>query len=75
MTKTTKTFTFGDRNGNEINVTARGRKQIARAQEIYDAANDEGTIQSSAARELFALPEHHTTMSLERAFSIAGITA
>lgn len=68
----TKTFTFGDETRNEVHIVAVGAKRIARAQEIYDAANDEGTIQASAARDLFSSPENHTTMSLTRAFGIAG---
>jgi secreted trypsin-like serine protease len=69
---TTQKFTFGDEAQNEVSITASGHKQIARAQEIYDAANDEGTIQASKARDLFADPRNHTTMSLERAFDLAG---
>lgn len=67
-----KTFTFGDKNQNEVSVTATGAERIARAQEIYDAADDAGTIQAGAARELFSSPENHTTMSLYSAFQIAG---
>jgi hypothetical protein len=68
----TQTFTFGDENHNEVSVKTAGAKQIKRAQEIYDAANDEGTIQAGDARHLFPDPRNHTTMSLARAFAIAG---
>jgi hypothetical protein len=71
----TQTFTFGDEKQNEVSITAKGAKQIRRAQEIWDAANDEGTIQSGAARGLFSDPRNHTTMSLARAFDIAGFTS
>lgn len=47
-----------------------GKKR--RFNEIYKAANEEGTIQAGDARKLFARPEHHTTMSLARALRIAG---
>lgn len=70
--KTTKTFTFGDARRNEVSVPAVGADRIARAQEIYDAASDEGTIQAAEARELFSSPENHTTMSLAAAFALAG---
>jgi major membrane immunogen (membrane-anchored lipoprotein) len=71
MSAKSKTFVFGDENGNEVSVTAKVGK-IRRAQAIYDAANDEGTIQASDARDLFSRPENHSTMSLSRAFSLAG---
>jgi len=47
-----------------------GKKR--RYNEIYKAANDEGTIQAWDARKLFSRPEHHTTMNLFRALRIAG---
>lgn len=71
-TTTIQKFTFGDESQNEVSVTAKGAKQIKRAQEIYDAANDEGTIQAGAARDLFSDPRNHTTMSLVRALGLAG---
>lgn len=67
----TKTFTFGDEHQNEVSVKALGARNIARAQKIYNAANDEGTIQAGDARGLFSKPENHTTMSLAAAFAIA----
>jgi hypothetical protein len=47
-----------------------GRKRRYKA--IFDAANDEGTIQARDARELFDEPLHHTTMSLACALRLAG---
>jgi len=47
-----------------------GKKR--RYNEICKAANDEGTIQAWDARELFAKPENHTTMSLAQALRLAG---
>ena len=66
----TTTDTIGSE-GTEFLVTIpRGRKR--RFAEILRAANDEGTIQAGAARELFSSPENHTTMSLARALRLAG---
>jgi hypothetical protein len=66
----TTTDTIGSE-GTEFRVTIpAGRKR--RYTEICKAANDEGTIQARDARELFAKPENHTTMSLARALGLAG---
>jgi hypothetical protein len=67
---TTTTDTIGSE-GTEFRVTIPAGKK-RRYNAILKAANEEGTIQAGAARELFARPEHHTTMSLARALRIAG---
>ncbi len=67
-----QTFEFGDSAGQECTVKATGRKQIAKARKIWDAADDEGTIQAPEARRIFGRPEHHTTMNLATAFALAG---
>lgn len=51
-------------------IIPRGMKK--RYNEIVEAANDEGTIQAWDARDLFADPRHHTTMSVGRALGLAG---
>ena len=67
--KTTK-VTIGSE-GIELSVTIpHGKKR--RYNEIVNAADDEGTIQAGDARDLFARPENHTTMSLYRALTLAG---
>lgn len=71
-TKTTTTENIGSQ-GIEYTVTIPvGKKR--RYNEIISAANDEGTIQSWDARELFLKPENHTTMSIYRALVIAGFS-
>lgn len=68
----TKTLTFGDGYGREVSVKAVGHEQIDEAQAIWDAADDEGTIQAWDARNLFFDPRHHTTMTLAMAFRLSG---
>ena len=68
----TQSDTIGSE-GTEYRVTIPAGKK-ARYNEIVDAANEEGTIQAGAARELFSRPENHTTMSLASALRIAGFT-
>jgi len=57
--------------GTEFLVTIPAGKS-RRYNAICRAANDEGTIQAWDARELFARPENHTTMSLARALRLSG---
>lgn len=49
-------------------------KTIARLQEIYDAADEGGTIQANAMVELFpGEPTRHTTASMEQVAMWSGI--
>lgn len=67
----TRKFTFG-RNNKEVSVTAKGDDRIDLAQRIYDAANDEGTIQAWDMVNIDSDPRHHTTCSMSQAFAWAG---
>lgn len=49
-----------------------GQKRYANR--ILRAADGSGTIQAGDAVGLFLEPQHHTTMSLARAFRLAGFT-
>jgi hypothetical protein len=70
MKNTNPTATI-ESEGTEFRVTIPDGKK-RRYNAIWRAANDEGTIQARDARELFARPENHTTMSLARALRLAG---
>ncbi len=65
-----KTETIGSEGIEYSVVIPAGKKR--RFNEIFDAANDEGTIQAGDARNLFSSPQMHTTMSLGRALWAAG---
>lgn len=59
--------------GNELIATIPAG-QMRYAKSILRAADAGGTIQAGDARDLFGDPRNHTTMSLARAFRIAGFT-
>jgi len=70
--KTPPTDRIGSEGIEFIVAIPKGKKRLFKT--IFNAANEEGTIQAMDARGIFSRPENHTAMSLAKALRLSGFT-